>query len=294
MRSIFHNKAIQEEFLKTGFHCMPLLGDAELERLRNRFLALKPDDGFSPKLSDAVQREYHCTFLDTNKAYKQEVYELILEFFGPPLSKILKGYKILNGNFYVKPPGTGEFEVHLNWTHFPHPSLTTVTCWCPIFDTDKENGTLELVPGSHRIVPDVSCISHPDYFHPFEAALKEKYLEAIPVKAGNCIIFDDTMIHYTSQNDSDSPRISIQIELLPEEVEPILYWLDPDHPEKGYEVYEIDRSYFIEENVSSMKNRPTFAKFIGHKENQNKHYSEADFLEAMKQGPATRKKMLGY
>lgn len=285
MRTIFNNAVQQALFIEKGYVTMPLLSEQEVDFVWKELEALRPNDGFAPK---DRRSDYHCTFLDTNEDYKRKANQLIANVFNPHLQKILNNFRILSGNFYVKPPGKGRFEIHQNWMHVDDTKHTTLTVWCPLLDVDRKNGTLEIVEGSHKIVPDIATVNVDYYFKDFEDALLEKYLQPIRLKAGECIIFDDSLIHYSGQNNSDQPRYAIQIETIPAEMQPVIYHFDQEHPEKGFEVFEVDFEFFIKGNVFTMRDRPGMLKSRGFVPNRNRLLTETEFSDKLKNGKVIR------
>lgn len=285
MRKIFNDPAHQEQFIEKGYVILPLLPQEQVDFILQALETMRPHDNFAP----ADRRsDYHCTFLDTNETYKREANQLIADVFNPYLEKALHQFRILNGNFYIKQPGKGRFEIHQNWMHVEDIRDTTLTIWCPLVDVDRTNGALEIVPGSHKIVPDVAAVNVDYYFRDFEDALIEKYLQPVPLKAGEGIIFDDSLIHYSGQNNSDKPRYAIQIETLPQEVQPVIYHFDKAQPEKGFELFEVDFDFFISENAYTMRNRPERLKSRGFVPNPNRILTEAEFVEKLQNGNAIR------
>ncbi len=285
MRPIFKDTNQQAFFEEKGYVAVDLLDDAQLTAIKKALDDMRPNDGFTPK---GRSSDYHCTFLDTNLEYKEAVYELIHKYFQPLLDKYVHDFTILNGNFYVKPAGSGTFEIHQNWHHNPRPQDTTLTIWCPLLDVTRENGTLEVVPGSHKIVPDVATVNVPYYFKNFEQALLDKYLEPIPLKAGQGLIFDDSLIHYSSQNETREPRTAIQIETHPVDMQPVYYHLDREDPGPDFEVFAVTRDFFLNGNIHNMTQRPEGLTSLGFQPNENALLSEEEFLEKMAAGPATR------
>ena len=288
MRNLFHDPSMESEFYEKGFLKQPMLSNDELKYLLTKIYKLKPDDNFKPKNRSS---DYHCTFLDTNVDYKLKANRLISEVFSPHIQKVLSGYRILSGNFYIKQPGGGKFEIHQNWTHTPEIKHTTLTIWCPLVNVDLTNGTIQIVPGSHKITEDIACVNVDYYFKNFEEALIEKYLKPVNLKAGEAIIFDDTLIHYSSQNNSQEPRLAIQIETIPEEMTPVIYHFDKDKTEQGFEVFEVDFDYFVTENVNTMRERPSRLKSLGFVKNPNKLLTESEFLDKMNEGKSFRNKL---
>jgi len=79
-----------------------------------------------------------------------------------------------------------------------------VTCWCPLDDATVENGTVRLIPGSHRngILPhDRQAGSNDLVGAPADA-------EGIVVeaKAGDIVAFSSLLLHATGANRTERPR----------------------------------------------------------------------------------------
>lgn len=288
MRKIFFNPEHQKEFMERGLIIVDMLSQEEVDQIIKELAEMRPHDNFAPK--DRMS-DYHCTFLDTNEEYKRQANALIAKTFQPHIDKFVNAFRILNGNFYIKPPGSGTFEIHQNWTHNNEHKYTTLTVWCPLVDVSKVNGALEFVAGSHKIVPDIATVNVPYYFHNFEQALIDKYLEPVTLKAGQAVIFDDGLIHYSSQNNGEAPRYAIQIETIPVEMTPVFYHFDKDNPAKGFEVFEVDFEFFIKGNFFNMKDRPEHLKSLGFIKNENKLLSERQFVKKMKHGNKVRQKL---
>lgn len=292
MRDVLRDPALQEELLDVGYVKVPMLEQAELSALIEEFDRLQPDDRFAPDGTGALNRStYHCTFLDTNVEYKRAAQELIQRYFQPKIDEITAGYRILTGNFYVKMPGVGRFQIHQNWPTTEDLSITTLTIWCPLHDTDAENGTLRMVPGSHKIVPDIATPQEPPFFHQFEDELIENHLVPVPMEAGHALVFDDTLLHWSSENNSDSPRRAVQIELVPRDVPAVLYHLDTYGPEPQWELYEVDGDFFIDHSIDQVIERPKDLRRIALADYVNRDITEAEFLELLARGREIRERV---
>jgi ectoine hydroxylase-related dioxygenase (phytanoyl-CoA dioxygenase family) len=79
-----------------------------------------------------------------------------------------------------------------------------LTCWCTLDDATLENGTVRLVPGSHRqgLVPHQRQAGSNDLAVTVHAA-KEI---AIEVPAGSVVAFSSLTLHATGANRSDRAR----------------------------------------------------------------------------------------
>ncbi len=252
MIPVFKNAGHEEFFRKHGYVLLELVPLATIEKIKTALAGFRPDDNFSPTPGIYTSQTYHCTFLDTNVEYKKQVNQLFAENLMPLLNNVLNDFKMLNGSFYVKPVGKGRLEIHENWCHLLDLSETTVTAWFPVIDVNKQNGTIEIIPGSHKLVPSIATMGGTTYFADFEDALVEKYFEPVPMHPGQCLIFDDTLLHYSPNNMSDSVRPAIQIELLPARLQPIIYHVDEQNHPGQLEVFEVGSDFFLTENKTSL------------------------------------------
>lgn len=292
MRPVLRDPDLQAELLDVGYVVVELLDRDEVTAVAAELDAMSPDDGFAPDGTTGVNRStYHCTFLDTNVDYKRRAQALIERAFQPKVDLVAADYRILTGNFYVKMPGRGRFQIHQNWPTTEDLSLTTLTFWCPLQDTDESNGTLRVVPGSHKIVPDVATPQRPPFFATFEDELIDRHLVPIPVRAGEAIVFDDSLVHWSSENHSDRPRRAVQIEAVPAEVRPVLYHLDETGPAPQWELFELDPSFFIEHSIDQVIGRPTGLERVATASFENRVIDEAEFVELVTKGVGIRERV---
>jgi hypothetical protein len=290
MRRVFRDPALQQAYDPTGYATVPMLSPAEVKAILGELALLRPDDNFSPVHRQGKGFTYHCSFIDSNRSYRRQVHSLITRFFAPHIERCLQGFRILNGNFYVKPPHSGEFVVHQNWPAIDDIDDTTVTVWCPLVDVVRKNGALQVVAGSHKLLPHVETLNTPAYFKDFVPALIDKYLQPVPMKAGEAIVFDDGLIHWSANNDSDLPRIAIQILCIPVDSRPAYWMFDPAHPER-FELIEADTEFFLTNDMKHLRERQADWKTLGFAPNRNRTITEAEFAALLKDGDRIRREL---
>ncbi len=289
MRKIFHDEALQDHFIKTGYARMPMLDISEVAGMLAGVHTLRPADRFAPT---GIAHSYHCSFLDANAQYKRQAFDLIQRFFAPHISRVLNGYKILNSNFYVKPPGTGEFVIHQNWPAIADLNDTTVTVWCPLVDVVESNGALQVVEGSHKLLPHVEGPNCPGYFRDFRAELIRRYLKPIPMTAGEALIFDDGLIHWSANNDSKIARFAIQILCVPADAQPVYFFFDPKKPER-FELIAVDSEFFITAGIGDLTKRQPHWRSLGFVDNRNRYLTEREFASLLAEGGQIRQEIYG-
>jgi ectoine hydroxylase-related dioxygenase (phytanoyl-CoA dioxygenase family) len=79
-----------------------------------------------------------------------------------------------------------------------------LTCWCPLEDTTLENGTISVIPGSHRggILPHVRQSGTNDLV---SADTADRAL-TIEARAGDVVAFSSLLLHASGANRSRRPR----------------------------------------------------------------------------------------
>lgn len=278
---VFRNAEHEAFFRKHGYVLVDIVPAATIEKIKSALAAFKPDDNFTPTPGIYTSQTYHCTFLDTNLAYKTQVRDLLAQNLMPLLDNVLNDFSMLNGSFYVKPAGKGRLEIHENWCHLLDLNETTVTAWFPVIDVDKQNGTIEIIPGSHKLVPSIATMGGLTYFADFEDTLVEKYFEPVPMRPGQCLIFDDTLLHYSPHNLSQAPRPAIQIELLPARLQPVIYHVNQQQHPGQLEVFEVHSDFFLTENKTSLGNLSQKLKSVGMVPDVNKKITLQQFEELL-------------
>lgn len=241
---IFSNAELNKALNRDGYVIVPFFSQEELDGVFQDIQAKTAKLTFNGNQNDLVEVDYHCTFLDEDTQYRKDVFEAITKLFQPVLAQ-LQDYKFAQANLFNKPSGKGYVAPHQNLTIVDEDKYTSVSIWCPLQDTDKNNGTLFLLPQSHR-----------DRFARYRNAdINMKYeqefdfedggkLTPINVKAGEALIFNDAMIHGSPENYSSGNRYVFHALGVPQEARVVYCKKDNDRM-KIYGVADDFWQYFI-------------------------------------------------
>lgn len=245
MAQCLRDPELQRQFDRDGYVAVPMLEPQEVSGLLAAIARLDPHDGWNPDGSGPAMNSYHCSFLDQGKDYKRAAFELLADAFAGTIEKHLDSFRVLSANFYVKPTGQGRIPNHQNWPVLDSLDATSVTLWCPLVDVDAGNGTLHVVPGSHKLLPHVEGPGSLSYFSAFEHDLTDQ-LVPLSAPAGHGFIFDDSLVHGSPTNQAAAPRIAVQIACVPAAAKPVFYFRVDD---RVFELVEADSDFYLENDV---------------------------------------------
>jgi ectoine hydroxylase-related dioxygenase (phytanoyl-CoA dioxygenase family) len=251
MKNMFRDQQLQEEFEKNGYVIVPLLTAQEIQQMKDAYFGLEDIKGGLRKEYDVTfdtehEITYDFTFTDANVNYKKAVFEKITEVFMPIADKYLNNYKPIIANFINKNPHKGEVPLHQNWAFVDEHKYTSVSIWCPLVDSSIENGTLQVVPGSHKRFAPVRGPLVPWELEGMKQTIINEYLVPMNVKAGQAVILDDSLIHYSALNNTEGLRLAIQLILIPGITHSIHYHMDSTGDKPIVRVYKADKDFYME------------------------------------------------
>lgn len=281
---VFRDPVLEEEFNKNGYVKVPFLSAEEVEHLKKMFFDTIAESG-GPKTANDVDFEnngdisYDFTFIDRNTDYKKKVYAIITEAFQKKADQYLNNYTPIIANYIRKKEGGGEVPMHQNWAFVNEEKYTSVSIWVPMVDSNEANGTLQMVKGSHKRFGRLRGPMIPWELEKIKGQIIEKHLTPMNIKAGEGIILDDSIVHYSNINKTPGLRLAIQLIMIPAETSSIHYHLDRNIDKTKIEVLETDLDFYMGFHPWL---KPVGKKIIKHESYTEKSLSYADFLSALK------------
>lgn len=238
--STFIDSKLEAQFRKRGFVVVDLLDTQEFQALKDAMNSFRSEQDEAGPNQEA---SYKLSFFIDNPSFRKKIFDKVSGMIQPLLDKYLNQFEPLMVNTFDKEPGSGEVPVHQNWTFVDEAEYRSVSVWIPLVDVTKANGTMELVPGSQTGVSAVRGPLIPWVFSDLTDAIKEKYMVPLNLQTGQAAIIDDAIIHYTSQNDTNEVRGSVQIIAKPKSATAIHYH-KPSEDADHLEVFEVNSDFF--------------------------------------------------
>lgn len=207
-RAVFKDHLLDEQFNKNGYIIVPFLSEDEVSAFKKDLIQLRPSDDYKGNQKTLIgQQSFHVTFFDSNQHYRQNVYDYLKARFNAISSNLLADYKCAQANVFLKPAHSGFVYPHQNLTITDETKYTSVSFWSPLQHTNFENGTICLIPGSQKgfVKYRNTHVLWP-YVNYFKDGPGLHYFKPFKVNAGELLIIDDRIIHYTPINTSNEAR----------------------------------------------------------------------------------------
>lgn len=236
---------LQSQLRRSGYLVLPdVIPQAaidELVRMGNDFVE-RLDEPFGDLFLAAGRIE--------NAALREEVTDAagnVLRDYLEPL--FVSGSEVLGAAFQVKPPSDqSELNPHQDSSLLDEATQLGAYCWVPLVDVDELNGWLTVVPGSHRLGNVQRTLNVPWQFEGQEDVFRNHGV-GLKMAAGSVAIFDAALVHGSPPNRSNEIRFALNNFAKPKNAPMVHFFADDETTEGFVEAWEIDTSFFLEENI---------------------------------------------
>lgn len=224
------------------------------------------------KLTPKSYYNNYTSFEITESKSRKEIDLEIKKILGEKLKSSLPGFNALWGNYMVKAAKKQNMELHADWTYVDEQKSFSMNLWVPLQNCNVKNGTLWVVPYSHKVVKSIRGINLPRFYFKHNELLKNNYGIPINLKKGEGILYDHRLIHYSYPNFSDERRIAATLIYTPKNKPVFFYWQNQN---TGLiEEYLVpDSNFFYEVGFSSAPQLNLLKSFSPH---EIKDITEAD------------------
>lgn len=254
--SIFNEDDLSNQFCENGYVIVDFLKDNHINELLKLYHDLHPNgvDGF-----------YTTTFIN-NVKHRELVNQSIRKICTQRINELFHDYKLLFSSFIVKAPGEkSELIVHQDMTLLDESKYFGMNIWCPLVDLNDTNGAIRVLPKSHRFFKTYRGSSIPDIYDDVVDEVKS-LLQPLHLKAGQAVIFDQSIIHYSPPNLSNQERPVINTFIAHKHATiKICHWDKGKHADK-IEIFDQEDDFL--ENFENFGHnifaRPTIGKSLGY------------------------------
>ncbi|MGB3409626.1 MAG: phytanoyl-CoA dioxygenase family protein [Microthrixaceae bacterium] len=140
-------------------------------------------------------------------------HDLIRPVLEPRIQELCSERTGFMSTYLVKKANSGLLPPHLDWRLVNEPQSLTYGCWVALHDMTPETGALGVVPGSHVMVDFDRTPVDPGHDRVDGIVERAGRAETLFVEAGQAVIFDHRLIHFSDPNSSDEDRLAVNFGL---------------------------------------------------------------------------------
>ena len=203
----------------------PLCSAAEMAALRPAIEQVLETD--PPGSKNRVHNRHLDSRVIYDLATHPEILNRMVNLYGADLL-------LWRTNFFVKYKGTRAIPWHQDFNYWPLEPPIIVSAWIAIDASTKENGNLQLIPGSHRkIIPHVKATPDVQFQEMADAGYYDPdQLIDLEMQPGEFILFNERTLHHSKANNSNLRRIGLAVRA----IIPIVNVLKYDSKDHGLQV----------------------------------------------------------
>lgn len=255
MLPVFRDDQMQEAFERDGYVVVEFYNEEELDRIRIAYKELHPNPapGF-----------YASTF-SPDENYRTAVDHVVREVGQRSMDAVLKDYAVHFGSFIVKASDEKSvMGIHQDMTLVDETRFSGINIWVPLVDLTTENGAIQVLPGSHRIMPTYRGATIKGIYVDVKETIYP-LLKPLFLKAGQAIIFDQSIIHYSPANQSGDLRVVTNTFFTHRDVEFRIVWHDKENHGNQVEMFKMEPDFIFKHRKfgEDIYGRPVIGESMG-------------------------------
>ena len=232
-RKVLLDPELEALLQRDGFVSFPLVPRATAESLRESY----------GQLRGGWEGEGFCSDLVVDDPqYRRAVNTLLGDELDQVVTAKFDGYTPFLHNFLCKFPGEGsDLYLHRDWMYVDERQGDhTYVCWVALEDITGHNGQLRVLRGSHHLD---DMLRGTDLVAPWlsHTATIDERLVAVPLRAGECIVFDNRLVHASFTNYTERPRVAAAVGMRPAGA-PLVHFRRVDDQTAAR--FEVDEDFF--------------------------------------------------
>jgi len=241
---IFNNPEWNLRFREQGYLLIDAIADIDYSNL--------------DKLYNATQAHYQTGFFATILSRDQEHRKLIHENIKEQLARFVNrhfiNYRQVICGYAVKQANqeSSAMPIHQDISMLEKEQRPGLSLWIPMVDTHKENGYLQILPGSHMLYREYRAPGTPFPARQQEAYIRENMLRAVEIPRGQAIVFDQALFHCSPPNCSGKARPVATSVLIPKEAALRYYHRNTQHDQVMLEEYAVEEDFFLHHQIGTV------------------------------------------
>lgn len=237
---VLRDDRLDRRLQRDGFVVFDLVDPDVVAPLREEFGSLRGWEGHGFQ-SDLVVPD-----TDLRRAISTTIAATLDDHVTP----LFDGYRPFLRNFLCKHPDpASDLYIHRDWMYVDERSGDhTYVAWVPLEDVDGANGQLRVLRGSHHLDESLRGTELIAPWLDHTAVIEERLL-SVPVRSGQCIVFDNRLVHSSWPNLTERPRVVAAVGMRPEHA-PLVHFRRTG-PSTAVR-YDVDEEFFLTETPQGL------------------------------------------
>lgn len=231
IKTPFSSLENHEYFLRNGYCRFSLLSKENLESVKVVYNHTNKNDRLDQEQFYGVN--YSLGTLDAKE--NSFIMQPIVEMLYIRLQDYFENFEILGCVFITKPSNTGKtFAYHQDWSYTDEENHSFITCWVPLLNTEKENGCMSVIAGSHIYFKTYRSDTLDSARIDFEE-IPEEIRTDIEQPEGSCLAFHQALFHGSYPNKTNVSRPVLAFVVKHKE-SPVVHFVKDENNLSAYEL----------------------------------------------------------
>lgn len=199
---MFVNSNLNNLLNTQGYVIISLLNKQEVQHITDLYR----------NVPSGVDGLFYTSIWSKDEQYRKNVNAFLKKLIAEKFENIFTDFKPIFGNLIIKKPGAASsIELHQDWTLVNESKYKAVNIWCPLNDTNADNGCLQVIRGSHSFFNVLRGRLMYNPLQNISHLLKQRYLKQLVLNAGDCVVFDTRLLHASADNVTDKERLAFSV-----------------------------------------------------------------------------------
>jgi hypothetical protein len=269
--ALFKNTALQEAFDCDGYVKLRMFSAETIGKLQTLLKHYGEED---PKAF------FSSSYLE-DFALKKEISDRVVDCIQEEVAAACENFRLIGAAFLIKGSGErSEMPMHQDWTIVDEEAYYACNIWIPLVSTNEENGTLELLKGSHRWNKALRAPTLPMAFAGFEEMIKPK-LTVVNAEPGEVVVLNQATIHYSKPNKTRAIRPAITSGLISAKAPLLFNYWDTERQQIEQFAEEDDFLLRFENFHDAIYKRPQMGESLGFIDYEIVRFDEAEMRQRL-------------
>ncbi|MFM7068637.1 MAG: phytanoyl-CoA dioxygenase family protein [Actinomycetes bacterium] len=198
--------AVLEALDRDGFVVVDLFDDAARAEART----------IIDTLGIATDNPFYVMNRDASRDDAVRVDQALQQLVQPSIDRALNGYRVFKSIPIVKGNvGDNPVNLHQDWEYVDERYHRGYGVWCPLDGASEAQGGIFVVPGSHKWMDNHRGSGFEDPYRNVLDLIIERGSVFVPLAPGQAVVYDNQLLHHTSPNTSDAPRVVVASVICP-------------------------------------------------------------------------------